>query len=153
MTAVCDKRMIIIIVIAYCTWSLEQSDWLHYLCRDTAILLPFTPNISLSAVVTLHSVLIVLYFSHVVISVEMVFAGSYLLPVYLWSNGRCLSVQEKESPLTPRESKATMKKNKLVSMTPKKSKITEQVKKSVVTIVITSIWFLQSSWFIFVRSC
>jgi len=37
-------------------------------------------------------------------------------------------VQEKESPLTPRESKATMKKNKLVSMTlRKKSKITEQV--------------------------
>lgn len=36
--------------------------------------------------------------------------------------------QEKESPLTPRESKATMKKNKLVSMTlKKKSKLTEQV--------------------------
>jgi len=32
---------------------------------------------------------------------------------------------EKESPLTPRESKATMKKNKLVTM--KKSKLTEQV--------------------------
>jgi len=38
------------------------------------------------------------------------------------------AVQEKESPLTPRESKATMKKNKLVSMTlKKKSKLTEQV--------------------------
>jgi len=133
MTAICEKQMIII-VIAYCTWSLEQSDWLHYLCRVTAVLLPSTPNISHSAVVTLHSVLTVLYFSHVVTSVEIVFAGSYLLPVYLWCNGRCLSVQEKESPLTPRESKATMKKNKLVSMTlKKKSKITEQVKKSIVT--------------------